>query len=415
MNKYSICLMCLILAACGGGSGRSGNVDGPLTVGRSNARITPMISNSEYQIAQYVADKLGEDAADINTSRRTSIPKPTHYNIDYDTAREIIDLAETLANGATSESEIISLYNTDSRKIKYALKLLDNTDCFDGTSAEETATKIIARRTEFTEPLAKLREKTTVFNLKDVDFKTMITPHQVDKMQFLVDDSGKIKGIVFAPADGQNLNHIPQNWLSSIDRIGDNTFQTSNATMTYDSYAKNLGLKYTDFGAVGIDYDVDRNRGHFDAPFIAGYEQKRITDMPAGETVFVGVAKGTVEYAADTNTHLPIQDSHAQLIFNNSTHNETLNADFDNWYAVSITKNGDTITMNLETQHTEDDRYILTQTNKTYDYFHADYYGDNGVPSEATALFQYQEKINPELDVTDNNKTVYIGFGGKTE
>ena len=78
-----LCLaMVLALTACGGGSGGSGTPGGDViippsdafvpqedTIAESNAVLTSMVSNSEYQVALYVSNKLGDDAESVGLGK----------------------------------------------------------------------------------------------------------------------------------------------------------------------------------------------------------------------------------------------------------------------------------------------------------------------------------------------------------
>ena len=421
MKKILLFPLALALAACGGGHGGGGAVDvarvtNTVDVRASNAMVTPMVSNSEYQVTQYVAGKI-EGVVDSNDLSRSALVRGRATHIDYVTASELIDLAQWLVDSGTSQEDIVAKFNNssaDKNRIKAALKLLNDMECFVGGDAEETAQRIVSKRDDFALPLANLISETEVLNLRDTKFKTMVTPGHVDSFKFFVDGTGKITGIAFVEGEEGSLRHIPQEWLSEISRTGGNTFQKDSAVMNYESYARTLGLKYADFGVISIDYSEDNGVSHFDAPFIAGYQQKEIATMPDGETVFTGIAKGTVEYAGAESSYLPIVDESATLTYDNATNTTTLAADFANWYDVSIVKHSDdSIDMNLNTAHTSDTRYTLDGANPTVKLFDAAFYGDNNVPSEANALFQYQEKIDSENpNIENNNKTLYIGFGG---
>lgn len=221
MKKLAIFTSILALAACGGGSGGGGSApiipenpivpDTPFvdTVADSNSEITGMISNSEYQVARYVAHKLGDYASDVNlsrvaTTRGAFVPKTPTGDTDYDTARELVDLAAWLANDTTTKDEIESMYkrsSADKNKIKAALKLMDDMYCFVGT-AEETANRIISRRdaNEFVAPLTDLQQKTEIFDINTVNFD-LAAGRMSDygqKIKFSTDERGRIKDITLS-------------------------------------------------------------------------------------------------------------------------------------------------------------------------------------------------------------------------
>lgn len=441
MKKLAILTSILALAACGGGSGSGdggvpivsnnntsalGNIELPTsrvssTAATSNSSVTGMDSSvtNISEMTSAVESAIGTDALNsiasdsdnisnvINRSasaRHATLRAPGHHTDKEKGAYLFLEGGKRFKNWGHDKrrdfyreqpdmvrywGKIFCGCNIDSYNEDQVLAIFDN-------DSNQTNWNNFYEQNHYRE-----------YTLGDVKFETMITPGQVDTMKFFVKEDGQIEGIAFAAGEGNTLEHIPNRWLSKIDRTTDNKFRTEDgADMEYNTYADDLNLRYTDFGVIGIDYQGD----HFDAPFIAGYEDKKIITMPEGETQFTGIAKGTVEYASgENNDYLPIADNSATLTFNNGT--ETLHANFNNWYEVSISKTG----MNLDTQHTQDEHFILNNENPTYSYFNANYYGDNNTPSEATALFQYQEKINPSEDIQNNNKTVYIGFGGKAD
>ena len=101
---------------------------------------------------------------------------------------------------------------------------------------------------------------------------------------------------------------------------------------------------------------------------------------------------------------------------------ETLSAKFDNWYDVTVVNNfnygnriesvkfdgGDNIS---------DEKFKLKHTGNVGThgaYFESGYFGDDGKPSEAVALFQYQQNVNP-ADHDNGNVNLFMGFGGKSQ
>ena len=317
MTKYFILTSILSLAACGGGSGGDGSApiipenpiipDTPFvdTVADSNSEITGMISNSEYQVARYVAHKLGDYAADVNLSRTATtrgafVPRSPTGDADYDTARELIDLAAWLVDDTTSESDIVEMFNKstlDKNKIKSALKLMDDMYCFVGGDAVETARRI--KDKDFEKPLADLQQKTEIMTLDGVDLYTS----QGERLKFNVDKNGVIisyeypdylvhnddgsvnftrydddgkheypteddsDGLIMRQ-DNTNIfvqeNTIPLSTMNdedpdanivSIENIIDvNSDIIVKLHDEYISYGKQLGLKYADFGIMKNDF-----------------------------------------------------------------------------------------------------------------------------------------------------------------
>lgn len=259
------------------------------------------------------------------------------------------------------------------------------------------------------------------YKLDNVNLSSLITPGETSNLKFTVSPDGEIIGIQFET----DSNNIPDAWKNEMERqTGTNKFVSAqdenlgNAVVTYNSYAKHLNLHYADFGVAEFKFTEDGVEKTSDAPFAGGYaikkiEQRNISNEPI---VFNGTARGNVEYANGTeHAFLPVQDRSAQMTFDNGI--ETLSANFKNWHKMDIEKDGNTINVAFSAPTNPDDdidtRFQMNGTNDTVRFMETGYYGSDNRPSEAVALFEYQEKIDPSQDARDNNRTVYVGFGGK--
>ncbi len=443
VKKFTILTSVLVLTACGGGhggghdAGTPGDINIPYvdSIEQSNSNVTGMVSNSEYQVARYVANKLGEDAVSVNLSRSAFTPKPATGNVDYDTARELVDLAAWLANDTTTENEIISMFNKsnlDKNKIKAALKLMDDMYCFVGGSAEKTAERIISRRTNFQTPLTDLQQKTEVFNLKDVDF-TMADEGFGGKMRFNVNEqTGEVNEfIVLADEeDDDDDNKVFVRDGTSNEFTG-RVEDWDNAKLKYTSMGKDLGLRYSDFGMLEINAIPN-----WRPVFVGGYDTKKIEphNITNSET-FTGKATGSVASILDgegSGRALPL-DADAKLTFDKNSGDSELIAKFNNWYDVKYTENGDDKSIILTNYTNEDtDFRMLRDTTGNgvtisnadgvqheYDYRHdipldehstvaslnaaaededvnrinsdIRYFGDNNIPVESVGIIQVRD------------------------
>lgn len=383
MKKYLLLTSVLTLVACGGGSGgKPREVFGKYVdpVGQSNAAVTGMVSNSEYQIARYVANKLGNDAGSVNllrgaTTRGPFVPSSPTGNIDYDTARELVDLAAWLADSSTSEDDIVSMFqnsDADKNKIKAALKLMNNMRCFVGGSAETTAKRIVENRAAFQTPLANLQQNTELFDLRNVEFVMAAASGgggdeggSKDILTFDIDDQGHIIAVNHIALVKNNLGALEPSQSESatfernMDANGnyvDNTFDvgqingegkiyTGNGIII--TYGKDIGLRYSDFGQ--LKYDLHWTNGNQSGdeksyePFAGGYKEDGIRrESPETAMNFTGKAAGSVSNDS-FNKNIT---GNATLSFNAGV--ETLNmyfsntvADEDNtpWYDVQIIRN----------------------------------------------------------------------------
>ncbi len=499
MKKIVILTSLLALAACGGGSGGgNGGTPGiapqPVfvptedTVGNSNSKITRMVSNSEHQVALFVSNKLGADAESVGLGNTTgrgattrgafSYSAPTTGNLDYDTAAELVAMAEWLNKSDTSADDIIAEFNQDKNKIKAALKLMDDMYCYVGGSAEETARRILATRESgtFTAPLETLKSNTEVMNLKDVMFNTTAAGRIV-RLKFNVDDSGKIVSMEYPDAQqimdeaAANENDYTDITVGPIPRYeNSDTFvesveyegQTLSFPRKYVSYARDLGLKYSDFGV--LESDLSAAGGEWGIqidPFAGGYETKKIDAnrmkelAQGGDITFTGLARGSVSYFwcdgpcgddnhYDTPLEGGVRDDNATLVFS-ADGKQTLSANFANWYNIQAIKNadgtsqfkivggdgGDDARFHLNTDPNApelSDNGALTNNNSTYERMNMTmgYYGDDNEPSEAVGIIQYH--FHPKVNIfemegggtrwepdPDKNVQMSLGFGGTSD
>jgi len=474
MKKYIILTSVLALTACGGGSG-SGTA--PMSVGESNARITSMKSNSEYQIKQYVMKKLGSDAKSVGLvngdtdTRAAFMPSDVlNTNNDYEKIHELVELAEWLYNDETTEQDIIDKFNAssaDKNKIKSALKLMDNMWCFVGGSATKTAERVLEKRSTFAEPLADLKAKTEVFNMKDIKFSILENIDQVTELRFNVNPkTGRVESIEYP--DAEELNEQGYDTTAGpIKRKGDTNFFMEQVydddgsilegiviPHEYVSYGKKLNLQYADFGVLRHHYnkvDVEgmEDWGVQDTPFAGGYTTKYITNNQVkdlamgGDITFKGLAVGDVsdwDWSAGVDNEgaaipLPggaLTDNNATLVFAQDGE-QILTADFsDRWYKIQAVKhaNGKDQFRVLSGDGGDDARYHLASspdnltdgmnTDQHAIVFQTDYYGDNpNSPTEATGLAHYQWQHGDLIYIPskghhdyEHHLNIDLGFGG---
>ena len=131
---------------------------------------------------------------------------------------------------------------------------------------------------------------------------------------------------------------------------------------------------------------------------------KRIDDKTqiASNVTFYGFANGTVEPAnASGAKALPIESKNATLTFNAANGEEHLTANFDNWYKLDVKKNGmgqvtwvntDDCGRRIPTEYVVKDTPLAGGAQNESVYFNTEFYGDDNIPAEAVALFQYQQK-----------------------
>ena len=209
----------------------------------------------------------------------------------------------------------------------------------------------------------------------------------------------------------------------------------NNFKMSYNSFGKQKNLKYSDFGSLGLaeeGYELTED-GEF---FAGGYEVKRIEPVNITETYnFSGIAKGNVSVGyEDDAPHINLIDNNATLSFNGGT--STLNANFNNWYDVSVTMGtqgnltGIEFNNGKKTSFAEGYAFNGADANGHYGAKETqynpgtgpnviregfiEYYGDGNVPSEAVGVLKYAES---GAGMTANSETTRLlfnmGFGAK--
>ena len=474
MKKLAILTSILALTACGGGSGSGGgsapimpdapvvpeapvtpeNPDAPVVpetqfvdpIAISNLEITGMVSNSEYQVARYVAHKLGDYADDVNLSRSATtrgafVPKKPTDDKDYDTARELVDLAAWLVDDTTSESDIVEMFNKstlDKNKIKSALKLMDDMYCFVGGDAVETARRI--KEHDFEKPLADLQQKTEVFDLENVTFVVadiMDTAGLRDKVKFKTDKNGEIDNIIllYSEKDGTYSEEIAKR-VKLEDDIDEFHSDFGNAKHVVHLFGYDQGMKFADFGYFERESYEDGEEISENVSLAGGYETNIVE--PQKTMTFKGRAVGGVKTEHDFNgtevEPLPL-DAMAELQFNAEDKSETLTMDFteDGWYNVTVQTTGyntaeqtTSITFDGGDNIVSDEHKFQTVTadNKTFELHEANigvngihgfvetkYYG-KGDPSEVTGIVAVRETTNADTENNARETTFSVAFGG---
>ena len=223
-----------------------------------------------------------------------------------------------------------------------------------------------------------------------------------NKITFIV-DNGKIVGATIGGTDYKDF------YKANIQSTDKPSFDS----VTFNTGGKQVGLRYSDFGTYTISrfgFNADGNPNQFqekiadNVPFAGGYASQRIeSDKITKDLHFNGRAIGT---ARDENDIVVLNDT-ARLDFDAKNGQNTLTANFRNWYDVVVRSDG-TITFddyfgNGKVRFGEDTEY-----NKTGAKMNIGFYGekpDTGIPSEATGTVQFRD--------TDTNIKMDIAFGAK--
>ena len=357
----------------------------------NNAIITGMYSRNETQVKDWVGFKL----KGFNPSGFEQIPFTSYMDVA-GLANEI-----TTANVTQIQSE----YNSDKNMLWAAMAVLNRSlaaKCYNASDGAATAECIVNWRNDntaiFDTSRTELIENTTVLT---VDNATLTATNGY-KMKFKIDDTGEIIGMTLT-RDSGNVD---------LAKLGDSsTFYGSDIEngrvleLDYVSDAKQMGLSYSDFGLFGITSSMgdeqSQSPDEFSVPFAGGYAAKQIdvanidTDM-----TFSGRATGRVAKGAHI---VQLQQDAARpttLTFDTQSKTSTLNANFKNWYDVTVDSTGaisftdykdnepggTPIDMQLAT--TPNDDGVITANGAN---MNVGYYGPSTTPTEATGTVQFTE------------------------
>ena len=352
------------------------------TVAKENAEITNMYSRNAAMINDWVSYKLSGSKFDVNESEYPGI----------------IKIAQSLITASASD-----INSVDSDLLSPAMALLDSSMRRACASAENIGDCIVNWREnnaiQFATSANTLMNYTTELT---VDNATLTATNGY-QMKFTIDpDTGEIDGMTLTRDSGD----------VDLAKLGDSgTFYGSDIEngrvleLDYVSDAKQMGLSYSDFGLIDITSSMgdEQTPDGFSVPFAGGYDDKKIAvaDIDSDMT-FSGRAVGTATKGEDS---INLGGTATLNFKTGDTPTSELAANFDNWYNVTITQNGDAPNANFvfSGNPTETD-VILTNTTGTGT-MNVGYYGPAGSPTEATGTVQFTETG------VDNGVKMDMSFG----
>lgn len=455
MKKLCLLTSLLALTACGGGSG--GGAGDPFNptfgavseeVRLSNAEILSMDStvSDETKRTQYLKDVFGDEYDALMASMRGQDASSAAFNLGRGSSTKAGNVckSEKDCNQLVFDKMIETLRNLDNietldqKGVRYALIAAGFKDDLPGNwddiknYIKENVTEIQNKAEEvYKTPGQGMPEQ---IRLDDAMFSALITTGASDIMTLNIDSEGKVIGVKFEDVGSGSSKESPANLYSGLNRIGDTNqfdFNSDKTTgkLIMESYAKELGLKYSDFGVLVADNGTTvsgNDISGFSIPFMGGYLSKHISTQDLQEDVtFRGIAKGTVNPANSSGAdNLMIEDTNATLAFNKATGKETFSASFNNWYDIEIVNQGDGVKSftaqdngkTIEEPYQLKNKPLQAGPNEQLS-FENGYFGDEGVPEEAVLLLQYQQRVidNPSINEDDSNLNLFLGFGGKAE
>lgn len=421
MKKLSLLALIGALAACsdGGGSPKYSHYttkrgDGyiPSTTvpyanfaASNNKKVTGMISRNAAQVEDYIAYRMGNWT-----------PKDGDTAIDLNKL-DIADLAVWLTSGDKDQAELEAKYTADKNLLNAALYVINRNlqkKCGDMDNAAASAKCIINWRNQYASQFdTSVKEMQQNAQLLTADNAPMQTSNDTT-LTFSIDDkTGAISAITVANSDGtkpefkRGENNMFYRFIEGTD---DGNKYFANETLTYTSAGRDLGLSYSDFGTYSIfthreeltetedeKHDVLETNTGMGGVFAGGYDTKKIdTADIAQDMSFRGRAVGSVTSTKDGVPRSVSLDGSAALRFDKENATSTLSAIFGNWYDVTAVTNGTNTTVTFDGYPTdaENDMSLITAANENGKIvindgkMSANYYGNNGTPSEATGMLQ---------------------------
>lgn len=358
----------------------------------SNSNLTDMLSRNETQVAAYIKNRLiGLDLE--STTQQENL--------------QIAQLALWLVNA--SAEDIDTELSTNRDNVHRAMYVITNklNSCFDSTNISECFINW-KDSVGSAAAISALKTNAQILSIDNARF-TSSEINDSAILQFNINDSGKITNISIIKDNGNDEKVFSRdgdtNKFDGSITVGDETYDT---LFTYNSFGKQMGLLYSDFGIYSINSNLS-SEVHEGVPFAGGYPEKRIQETNiATDLSFSGKAAGTVisyKNGADNPQVINLENGRAFLTFDKTTNPSSpstkITANFDNWYMVLITK-GETDTINFESYKENAEGYdmrMLSQAGVFYDPIEADtttvnYYGENptsGIPTEATGLTTFRD------------------------
>ncbi len=197
----------------------------------------------------------------------------------------------------------------------------------------------------------------------------------------------------------------------------------------YQSFGKDFGLVYSDVGKL-LNVDESGNEIGEAKYFIGGYKIKNVAEKYMGDNyVFSGTAHGTVK-SSESGENIELLDTNATLTFDRSKSHpyrdvhgaQTLTADFDNWYKITVNEYGmiypsgviQTKILELDlddTGKTIDSAFQITSDNngKFVKVYYEKENPTENMPEEAAAI--YTHRYDDGLKQVDTE----IFFGGQAQ
>ncbi len=428
-SLFTVLLLSTMLTACGGGGGGSGHIptttlpnNPPPSSDQDNSGSTTNPDDSDNSSNPGDSGNTGNpdnsgDTTDPDDSGNSDTPPSTPVVTPATNIKPINNATERETNYNNAVAAVTSKAKNTIPDIDTAYANM-NTILVDGDTSTATEIDILLSLALIGEDITDLKGKALddlktqaqnidkataedvyaklgterTLSLADVKFKSIdFSEADRDIYSFTLDSEGNIvgvkrEGIDFVLSECNEGNCLYKN-------------ETYNATLEIDSYGKNVGLKYADFGTA----EIIGSGEHY--AFAGGYEtlSAKAKDLPQVDTEmnFKGQAVAALTYEpADSGDSTDVLAKHtgtSNLNFKDGK--ETLVTDFtnDGWHKVTVTTDttkysGYAFTFDGTAT---DSRFAVTQPSANYNFVDIQYYGENPKnPDEVAGSTIYEEEYS---------------------
>ena len=439
-NNFKISLIALstLLTACGGGNG-GGNSVPNTTLPTTTVSSFSVQSDNKKEIVAMAEKELGAPIDTSNYDKIVSVNESlTASASNYSNARNATsksakatglsetekkyNLIQIYANWINADKEIL---NTITEKLEdetiFKTAITQGLTIFVGkeianeiAKAENIIDSIIEKAEDIKTAITENKDKFTAVKYDlSKDFKFPSNIEQEDSViQITVDENGNAKGIKI-DANGINVKDLE---FELSDLTKDNTGllkgekKKGNHTYELTLGGDSMELSYAQFGMMKDNFVNDyKNKESATVFFFGGNEKRKIENITDNFT-FEGRALGNIsseEVKTINNTQQQLQLAYMDLdgtvsltVTPGATMKEVANFKFNNWYDITVTKEGDEISSEYKFDGKNFDsytrEYFIKEDNNgemtslepnNTEYLLTKYYGTDKIPDEVVGRY----------------------------
>ena len=376
--KISLIALSTLLTACGGGNG-GGNSVPNTTLPTTTVSSFSVQSDNKKEIVAMAEKELGAPIDTSNYDKIVSVNESlTASASNYSNARNATsksakatglsetekkyNLIQIYANWINADKEIL---NTITEKLEdetiFKTAITQGLTIFVGkeianeiAKADNIIDSIIEKAEDIKTAITENKDKFTAVKYDlSKDFKFPSNIEQEDSViQITVDENGNAKGIKI-DANGINVKDLEFE-LSDLRKY-ENGLLKGEKTKGNHTYELTLGgdsmeLSYAQFGMMKDNFVNDyKNKESATVFFFGGNEQRKIENITDNFT-FEGRALGNImdeSYNLTSNeqdlAYMDLDGTVSLTVTPGATMKEVANFKFDNWYDITVTKEGDDI------------------------------------------------------------------------